>query len=263
MYQRRRDLVLERAGQDRHRGSVQARWHHLRLGEGSRGLHLGAASPGRSSRRPTSSWPRARPTGRAARATSASRSRRLTTGSKRPSSASRTPSRGGTSPRGTAPHTPKPKRTDRIAASARSSSASTAATTDWPLEESLAELERLADTAGAEVVATATQRLDRPHPRTFIGTGKAEEIAELVKELDATLVIFDDDLTPSQQANLENAHSRDARSPTAPRSSSTSSRCTPPAERASSRSSSRRWSTCSRGCEACGGTWTSTPAAES
>ena len=75
----------------------------------------------------------------------------------------------------------------------------------WPLEESLAELERLAETAGAEVVATATQRLDRPHTRTFIGTGKAEEIAELVRELDASLVIFDDDLTPSQQANLENA----------------------------------------------------------
>ena len=75
----------------------------------------------------------------------------------------------------------------------------------WPLEESLAELERLAETAGAEVVATATQRLDRPHTRTFIGTGKAEELAGLVKELDASLVIFDDDLTPSQQANLENA----------------------------------------------------------
>jgi len=77
--------------------------------------------------------------------------------------------------------------------------------TDWPIEESLAELERLADTAGADVVATVVQRMDRPSPRTFIGSGKAEEVAALVKELDATLVIFDDDLTPSQQANLENA----------------------------------------------------------
>jgi GTP-binding protein HflX len=76
---------------------------------------------------------------------------------------------------------------------------------EWPLEESLAELERLAETAGADVVATATQKLDRPHTKTFIGSGKAEEIAELVRELDASLVIFDDDLTPSQQANLENA----------------------------------------------------------
>jgi len=74
----------------------------------------------------------------------------------------------------------------------------------WPLDESLAELARLADTAGAEVVATSTQKLDRPHTKTFIGTGKAEEIAQLVRELDASLVIFDDDLTPSQQANLEN-----------------------------------------------------------
>jgi GTP-binding protein HflX len=75
---------------------------------------------------------------------------------------------------------------------------------EWPLDESLAELERLVDTAGADVVATATQKLDRPHTKTFIGSGKADEIAELVRELEATLVIFDDDLTPSQQANLEN-----------------------------------------------------------
>lgn len=77
--------------------------------------------------------------------------------------------------------------------------------TDWPIEESLAELERLVDTAGADVVATVVQRMDRPSPRTFIGSGKAEEVAALVKELDATLAVFDDDLTPSQQANLENA----------------------------------------------------------
>jgi len=76
---------------------------------------------------------------------------------------------------------------------------------DWPIDESLAELERLVDTAGADVVATVVQKMDRPSPRTFIGSGKAEEVAALVKELDASLVVFDDDLTPSQQANLENA----------------------------------------------------------
>ena len=76
---------------------------------------------------------------------------------------------------------------------------------DWPIDESLAELQRLVDTAGADVVATVVQKMDRPSPRTFIGSGKAEEVAALVKELDATLVVFDDDLTPSQQANLENA----------------------------------------------------------
>jgi GTPase len=74
----------------------------------------------------------------------------------------------------------------------------------WPLEESMAELGRLAETAGARVVATVTQKLDSPNPRTFIGSGKAEEIAQLVRERDATLVVFDDDLSPSQQANVEN-----------------------------------------------------------
>lgn len=74
---------------------------------------------------------------------------------------------------------------------------------EWPLESSLAELERLADTAGADVVASTTQRLDAPNPRTFVGSGKAEEIAELARTCEADLVIFDDELTPSQQANLE------------------------------------------------------------
>lgn len=73
----------------------------------------------------------------------------------------------------------------------------------WPLESSLAELERLADTAGADVVASTTQRLDAPNPRTFVGSGKAAEIAELARASEADLVIFDDELTPSQQANLE------------------------------------------------------------
>ncbi|TLM97979.1 MAG: GTPase HflX, partial [Actinobacteria bacterium] len=74
---------------------------------------------------------------------------------------------------------------------------------DWPVEESLAELERLAYTVGAEVVGTTTQRLDRPNPRTFIGTGKAEEVAALATSTRSNVVIFDDELSPSQQANLE------------------------------------------------------------
>lgn len=74
---------------------------------------------------------------------------------------------------------------------------------DWPVEESLAELERLANTAGSDVVAHVTQRLDRPSPRSFVGSGKAAEIAALAQGLKADTVIFDDDLTPSQQANLE------------------------------------------------------------
>lgn len=74
---------------------------------------------------------------------------------------------------------------------------------DWPVEESIAELERLVHTMGADVLATVTQRMERPHTRTFIGPGKAEEVAELAKSVGATTVVFDDELTPSQQANLE------------------------------------------------------------
>ena len=73
----------------------------------------------------------------------------------------------------------------------------------WPIEDSLAELGRLAETDGAEVVATLTQRLDSPVPKTFIGKGKTEELVQVVRSTDADVVIFDDELTPSQQFNLE------------------------------------------------------------
>ncbi|HIY83318.1 GTPase HflX [Rubneribacter sp.] len=81
----------------------------------------------------------------------------------------------------------------------------------WPLASSLAELERLADTAGADVVATTSQRLEAPNPKTFIGTGKAEEVAELARAHAADLVVFDDELTPSQQANLEKTVGKDVK----------------------------------------------------
>ena len=76
---------------------------------------------------------------------------------------------------------------------------------EWSCEESLAELARLAETDGAEVVLTMTQRLDAPVPKTFIGKGKVEELCSYVRNLRADVVIFDDELTPSQQANLERA----------------------------------------------------------
>ena len=74
---------------------------------------------------------------------------------------------------------------------------------EWSCEESLAELARLAETDGAEVVLTMTQRLDAPVPKTFIGKGKVEELVSMVRSLNADVVIFDEELTPSQQANLE------------------------------------------------------------
>lgn len=73
----------------------------------------------------------------------------------------------------------------------------------WPLDQSMAELARLTHTDGAEVVAQVTQRLERPVPRTFIGSGKAQELVRMVRELQADVVVFDDELTPSQQGNLE------------------------------------------------------------
>lgn len=77
-------------------------------------------------------------------------------------------------------------------------------TDGWSIEDDLAELERLTDTAGARVVGSVTQRLERPDARTFIGKGKADEVAHLAAERDANLVIFDEELSPSQQVNLEN-----------------------------------------------------------
>ncbi|MDR2107839.1 MAG: GTPase HflX [Coriobacteriales bacterium] len=73
----------------------------------------------------------------------------------------------------------------------------------WSVAESLAELERLTQTAGAEVVGSLWQRLRKPNPRTFIGRGKVAEIRQLVMSLQADVVIFDDELTPTQQNNLE------------------------------------------------------------
>jgi GTPase len=73
------------------------------------------------------------------------------------------------------------------------------------LEEHLRELERLADTAGAVIVGQLTQQLDRPHPGTYLGKGKIEELRSLVAEKQASLIIFDDELSPSQGKNIEDA----------------------------------------------------------
>lgn len=72
-------------------------------------------------------------------------------------------------------------------------------------EEYLDELAFLATTAGAETLLTIVQKLDHPDPRTYVGSGKLAEIVTAAQELDADLVILDDDITASQQRNLEEA----------------------------------------------------------
>ncbi len=75
--------------------------------------------------------------------------------------------------------------------------------TEEMAKEYLEELAFLADTAGAERRAVFTQRLDVPHPKTFIGSGKLNEVREYVKKEEIDIVIFDDELTPSQLRNVE------------------------------------------------------------
>ncbi|MGA2473578.1 MAG: GTPase HflX [Acidimicrobiales bacterium] len=78
------------------------------------------------------------------------------------------------------------------------------------VEEELDELAQLVDSAGADVVGRVVQRRDAPDPATFVGRGKAEEIAELSRSLDADTVVFDDELTPAQHRNLEKLFGRTA-----------------------------------------------------
>jgi len=70
------------------------------------------------------------------------------------------------------------------------------------LAEYLDELEFLTFTAGGEVVKRFSQKMERPNPKTFLGTGKMDEISLYVKENNITTVIFDDELSPSQQKNI-------------------------------------------------------------
>ena len=76
-------------------------------------------------------------------------------------------------------------------------------------EESLEELALLTETAGAEPVHLTLQRRSTPDPATYVGKGKAEELRELSEGLDIDVVVFDDELTPAQQRNLETLFARD------------------------------------------------------
>ncbi len=73
----------------------------------------------------------------------------------------------------------------------------------WSIEDSVNELGALARTAGAHVVGSMIQRLTHPDAQTYIGKGRAQELADLEKTLGFELVIFDDELTPVQQRTLE------------------------------------------------------------
>ena len=79
------------------------------------------------------------------------------------------------------------------------------------LDDSLTELALLADTAGLNVVGQATQRLDAPNPQTFIGPGKVEEVHALVEELEAEVVLFDEELSPRHLRELEKVFGDDVR----------------------------------------------------
>jgi len=78
----------------------------------------------------------------------------------------------------------------------------------WDLRDSMEELAELANSAGAEVVNTVTQKLQKPTAPYYIGKGKAELIKESFKDQNVTSVIFDDELSPAQGRNLENLLSR-------------------------------------------------------
>jgi GTP-binding protein HflX len=71
------------------------------------------------------------------------------------------------------------------------------------LEDSLTELALLSDTSGLDVVGELTQKLDRPHVKTYIGPGKVEELKSLVEETLSQVVIFDDELSPRHQRELQ------------------------------------------------------------
>jgi len=73
------------------------------------------------------------------------------------------------------------------------------------VQSSLDELERLVETAGGTVIETHIQKRDRPDPATFIGKGKTQELAERVERHHAQALVFDDELKPGQQQNLEEA----------------------------------------------------------
>ncbi len=73
----------------------------------------------------------------------------------------------------------------------------------YNMEYSLEELENVASALNIEVIEKITQRLDKPNIKTYIGSGKVQELKNIVQHTNATMVIFDEELTPAQIRNLE------------------------------------------------------------
>jgi GTP-binding protein HflX len=80
-----------------------------------------------------------------------------------------------------------------------------------PLADSLTELALLSDTSGLDVAGELTQKLDRPHVKTYIGPGKVDELKALVEETLSQVVIFDDELSPRHQRELQETLGRNVR----------------------------------------------------
>ena len=100
--------------------------------------------------------------------------------------------------------TPEKQRAFLVGVDIRSTQHKTAHVT-LPLASSMAELELLCKTAGLEVVGQMTQALDSPNPNTFIGSGKVEELVTWRDAADYDVVVFDDELSPRHQRELEEA----------------------------------------------------------
>ncbi len=116
----------------------------------------------------------------------------------------RTKRRAGQGKTGSATMTPGAQAArDHATSVAASSSSLPADSPDFSSEESLDELRALAASAGAQIAGEFTQRRDRPDPATLIGKGKLEEIAGAAASVSADVILFDHDLSPSQQRNIE------------------------------------------------------------
>jgi GTP-binding protein HflX len=96
----------------------------------------------------------------------------------------------------------------RNGGNALTAGAGTGTSRSQAMTEHLDELAELVDTAGGIVVGQLTQQIDRPSPATYLGKGKIDELSQRISDTEATLIVFDDELTPAQGKNIEDATGR-------------------------------------------------------